>query len=94
MPCVISCSTYRPTRASAAFARESVKDHLTVGPGHLVPAGIDVGRPHVQADRLDIVPVFNRKGDGTALISANVRLFNDLSPPGNLHFHRGRDLSR
>ena len=40
---------------------EAVEDHLAVGAGHLVAAGIDVGRPHVQADRFDLLPALSRK---------------------------------
>lgn len=33
---------------------KAVKHHLVLGPGNLCLAGIDVGRPHVQADHLDL----------------------------------------
>ena len=40
---------------------EAVEHHLAVGIGNLVLAGADVSRPHVQADRLDVLPLILRK---------------------------------
>jgi type I restriction enzyme S subunit len=41
---------------------KAVEDHLALGPGNLVTTGTDVGRPHVQADRLDLLPALLREG--------------------------------
>ena len=41
---------------------ETVEDHLVVGAGHFFVTGVDVRWPHVQADRLDLLPVFLREG--------------------------------
>ena len=34
---------------------EAIKHHLVIGLRHLGPASIDVGRPHIQTDRLDLL---------------------------------------